>query len=321
MIYYVLIMVKPTEKIIFIQNHEGERTPFDAVELQTRLINCFLTAGLRESSYLAEDIALAVEYTLLTSGRPDPVFGQGELIAAVIRMLEETGFPEVAALFRQDGGEQRVSIDATPEAVTVFLQKFLACSEEIFDRVAREVSRAIEVLGIPEAEPHLYLELARHYERKFAIEGIVGAPIKRSRNRTSATSDEIAAILPPEVRALITEGILRVGEVGEIFPRTRFFFRMEPFARKFRLCAPVTEMEVEPLLFQISRILEQARKTINDALQPPEPLPVQLTIPDMSTFLAEYFGAERGKARKLSDELIRALSFELKDGIYKLTVN
>ena len=93
-------MVKPAEKIIYIQDHEGERVRFDPVELQTRLINCFLTAGLRESSYMAEDIALAVEYTLLNSNRPDAVFGQGELAAAVIRMLEETGFPEVAALFQ-----------------------------------------------------------------------------------------------------------------------------------------------------------------------------------------------------------------------------
>jgi len=314
-------MVKPAEKIIYIQDHEGERVQFDPVELQTRLINCFLTAGLRENSYLAEDIALAVEYTLLNCGRPEPVYGQGELAAAVIRMLEETGFPEVAALFRQNGGDRTVSIDATPEAVGGFLRKFLACSDEIFDRVVHEVSHAVGTLGIAEADPHLYLELARHYERKFAIEGIAGSSVSRLRGRTSATRDEVAAVLPPEVRQLTTEGVLRVGEVNEIFSRIRFFFLMKPFAKKFELVPPVTEMEVEPLLFRMSRVLELGRAAIQDALRPPEPLPVQLTIPDMSGFVADCFGAERGKSRKLAEELAKTLSFELKDGVYKLTMN
>lgn len=322
MVYYIPVMVKPAEKIIYIQNHEGERVPFDPFELQTRLINCFLTAGRRESSYLAEDIALAVEYTLLTSGRPEPVFGQGELIAAVIRMLEETGFPEVAALFRRNDGERRVSIDSTPEAVAEFLRKFLACSDVIFDRVAAEVSRAVGVLGIAEAEPHLYLELARHYERKFALEGLSsGGTAPLLHERPSASREKVAALLPPEARALAAEGVLRVGEVNEIFSRIRFFFLMKPFARKFGLVPPVTEMEVEPLLFRMSRVLEASRAAIDGALRPPEPLPVQLTIPDMSAFLAEYLGAERGKAGKLTDELVRTLSFELKGGVYKLTVN
>ena len=41
----------------------------------------------------------------------------------------------------------------------------------------------------------------------------------------------------------------------------------------------------------------------------------------MSGFITEYFGAEQEKSRKLMDELARTLSFELKNGIYKLSVN
>jgi hypothetical protein len=71
----------------------------------------------------------------------------------------------------------------------------------------------------------------------------------------------------------------------------------------------------------MGRSLELARTAIENALQPAEALPVQLTIPDMSGFVAEYFGAEREKSRKLTEELARTLTFELKDGVYKLTVN
>ena len=55
-------MVKPAEKIIYIQDHEGERVRFDPVELQTRLINCFLTAGLRESCHNS-----CISYSLTSS--------------------------------------------------------------------------------------------------------------------------------------------------------------------------------------------------------------------------------------------------------------
>ena len=190
-------MVKVADTIIYIQDPDGGRAPFDPLTLQTRLINCFLTAGLRENSYMAEDIALAVEYTLLNSNRPELVFGQGELAAAVIRMLEETGFPEVAALYRRTSGERRVAIDSDPDSVAGLLRKFLACSDEaFFDRIAGEVSHAAKTLGITEADPHLSLELARHYERKFALEGIAVDPVARLRGRTAAGREELAAVLP-----------------------------------------------------------------------------------------------------------------------------
>lgn len=315
-------MVKVADKIIYIQDPDGGRTPFDPLTLQTRLINCFLTAGLRENSYMAEDIALAVEYTLLNSNRPELVFGQGELAAAVVRMLEETGFPEVAALYRRTSGERRVAIDSDPASVAGLLRKFLACSDEaFFDRIAGEVTHAARTLGITEADPHLYLELARHYERRFALEGIAGDPVARLRGRTAATREELSAVLPAEARALVTQGILRVNEINEIFSRIRFFFMMRPFAQKFNLSPPVTEMEIEPLLFQMSRTLEQARAAIENAIQLPEPLPVQLSIPDMSQFITEFFGVEQEKSRRLADELAETLCFEFKNGIYKLTVN
>ena len=112
-----------------------------------------------------------------------------------------------------------------------------------------------------------------------------------------------------------------VNEINEIFSRIRFFFMMRPFAKQSQLAAPVTEMEIEPLLFQMSRTLEQARAAIENALELPDPLPVHLSIPDMSQFIIEYFGVEQEKSRRIADELADALCFEFKNGIYKLSVN
>ena len=80
--------------IVEIRNFDGSTEPFDAMALQTRLIGSFLAAGRGDSSFMAEDIALAVEYTLTHVERPEPVFGRGELDAAVIRLLEEANMLE-----------------------------------------------------------------------------------------------------------------------------------------------------------------------------------------------------------------------------------
>ena len=55
-------MVQVVEKRIFLRDADGGVVPFDAGELQTRLIGGFLAAGLREESFMSEEIVLALEY-------------------------------------------------------------------------------------------------------------------------------------------------------------------------------------------------------------------------------------------------------------------
>ena len=295
-------MVKLAERAILIQEFDGSRTVFDPVGLQTRLINCFLAAGLRESSYMAEDIALAVEYTLLNSPRPDSVFGRGELGAAVVRMLEETGFPDVAALFRRNGGETTVTIDAEPGPVTDLL-----CN-------------ATRQLNIRSASPHLLLELARYYERLAESEQ-PPAEIMEAAAAHTVSQSEITALLPPEVRELVDAGVIRVNGISTLFPCIRFFFIMNRFAEKFALTAPVTELEIGPLLYRMSAMLEKARAAIEASLKTPEPLPLYLAVPDMLDFIVVYLGGERSRSEKLGRELARALAAEFTRDVYKLSIS
>lgn len=313
-------MVKLAERAILIQEFDGSRTVFDPVGLQTRLINCFLAAGLRESSYMAEDIALAVEYTLLNSPRPDSVFGRGELGAAVVRMLEETGFPDVAALFRRNGGETTVTIDAEPGPVTDLLHKFLACPPERFQRVVDQVCNATRQLNIRSASPHLLLELARYYERLAESEQPPAEVMEAAAAHTVSQS-EITALLPPEVRELVDAGVIRVNGISTLFPCIRFFFIMNRFAEKFALTAPVTELEIGPLLYRMSAMLEKARAAIEASLKTPEPLPLYLALPDMLDFIVVYLGGERSRSEKLGRELARALAAEFTRDVYKLSIS
>ncbi len=313
-------MVKFADRLIYIQEPDGSRTVFDPVELQTKLINCFLAAGLRDSSYIAEDIALAVEYTLLTSARPEPVVGRGELGTAVVRMLEETGFPDIAALFRRSDAESIVLLDTTPEPVAELLHKFLACSPERFNKITGQVCAAAKLLDFKAASPHLLLELARHYERLAEEETPLLDTVEAGVEPTISQT-EISCCLPPEARELTDAGILRINGISTLFPCIRFFFLMNRFAEKFNWKPPVTELEIEPLLYRTSSVLEAARAAIEEKLAPADPLPLYLSIPDMIDFIVLYGGGDRLRSEKLGRELARALAAELSREVCKLSIS
>lgn len=313
-------MVKLAEKLIQIQEFDGSQVPFDAVELQTKLIHCFLAAGLRDSSYMAEDIALAVEYTLLNSNRPEPVFGRGELGAAVVRMLEETGFPEVAALFRKNGGERLVTIDTGRESVAGLLAKFLACPPERFERIVGKVCDAAKLLRFDAASPHLLLELARHYEQ-LAAEEPIPTETPETPPAPAATQSELYHILPEAAQELVNDGILRINGITPIFSRISFFFMMKPFAEKFHLTPPVTELEVEPLLYRMGEILETARCAIERHLAVSESLPLYLAVPDMLDFIVDYERGERLGSEKLGRELARTLAAGFRCEVNRISIS
>lgn len=313
-------MVKLAERSILIQEFDGSRIVFDPVKLQTRLINCFLAAGLREKSYMAEDIALAVEYTLLNSPRPDCVFARGELETAVVRMLEETGFPDIAAIFRNSSSEILVNIDTTPEAITDLLHKFLACSPERFQKVVTNVCRAVEKLDIQCAPPHLILELARYYERLAESEQPPAQIINRSTPSTISQS-ELIKMLPQEAQELINEGVIRVNGISALFPCIRIFVMMKKFAEKFALTPPLTELELSPLLYQTGMVLEKTRAAIESRPDTPPNMPLYLAIPDMLEFIVKYFGTERKNSGKIGQELAQTLISEFTQEVYRLQIN
>jgi len=310
-------MTEPKPSPIQIQDFDGVRTPFDPLALQTRLIGCFLAAGRQESSPMAEDFALAVEYTLSRAPRPEPVFGRGELDSAVTAMLEETGFPDVARIFRQHGTESIVEIGTDRETVANLLQKHLACPEERFDAVLQETLSALGKLELLNAPPRLILELARCIERRMYS----AAPCRVGSHAPAVTMtrQDIFKVLPPEAKPLVSAGILRISGITTLFARIHFFFLMNEFARSLQLKRPVTELELEPLLYRAGQVLEAARSAIVQAVGSDVKLPTLLAVPDMLDFIVEYTGGDRDHAERLGAELATALASEFRCDLYKLT--
>lgn len=307
-------MVQMVQKQIYLRDSDGGITPFDTGELQTRLIGSFLATGLREESFMSEEIVLALEYTLLKSPRPEAVFSKGEIDTAVIRLLESIGFPEVAHVFRRNGNEQLVRIASDPVTVAGLLVAHLGCSAERAAHISQLVSEALGKLEFSGASPHLILELARHYERNMAENDLLkddvllpGIP------QQTLTRQDIYKLLEPEAKELVDAGVLRINGITTLFPSVRFFFFMKEFARFKKLSFPVTELEIEPLLHNAGNALEKARLAIRDALRHPEELPCCLSLPDIFDFLESCAGStpDTRLAAELASVLTGALDCEL----------
>jgi len=309
-------MVKAITPVrVDVLNFDGTREPFDATELQTRLIGCFLAAGRGDSSFMAEDIALAVEYTLSHVDRPESVFGRGEIDAAVIRLLEEAGLPDVAKIFRRGQPETRLLVGASRETLSGLLRGHLACSAERFERVLGELLAAAEKLGINEASPHLWLELARHFERETEDEE---PPCPEPMIERTLTKDEILGLLPPEALTLYKAGVLRINGITMLFPCIHFYLSMTCFAAAESLRPPVIELQVEPLLYKLSGVLENVRTILTEKLGAEEPLPCILSIPDMLDFIAEFLAVTDG-AEKTAAELGSILSSRVGGELFKIS--
>lgn len=307
-------MVQAASKQIYLRDSDNGIVPFDCGELQTRLIGCFLATGLREESYMSEEIVLALEYTLLNSPRKEPVFGRSEIDAAVIRLLESIGFPEVAVVFRRNGHEQLLRIGCDEVTVAGLLSSHLGCSAERCAHIASLVSGSLDKLGISAAAPHLILELSRHYERDLAENDLLPeSALLPEIPQHALDRQKIYDIIPEEAKKLVNAGILRINGITTLFPSVRLFFFMKDFVLFNGLSAPVTELEIEPLLYSAGEILESARQAIEAELHYPEELPCCLSLPDMFDFLEKFVcsAADMKLAHEFASVLTGAFGCEL----------
>lgn len=311
-------MYKPILRRIFLKDSDGGITPFDPENLLTRLAGAFQSAGQADECYVADDIVLALEYTLRRAPRPELVFSEGEIDAAVIRILESSGFPEAAQAFRSSGcREQLLQLSTTGAALQEFLSAHLGCSQERLVKISEKCSAALQQLNIEAASLHLILELARHYERETAETDLRNTPPQSEKANTVLTRQDIAGLLPPDAAELLKNGVLQISGVSPVFPGIRFFFSMEKFARQHSFNIPVTELELYPALYKTANILEDARKAISDRLAFPDAPPCLMTIPDMFDFLYRMVGCT--KADAMAAELAGILCSEFKAELYQLS--
>lgn len=319
---------------ITILYRDGTSRPFAVEELQAKLLQAFITAGLDEG-YLAEDMALAVELSLIDSERPEKVFAETEINAVVFKILEDSGRPEAAACFRDANPCVSVEVNSEERILHDLLQRYLNLPELQTSAVCAKVLAAAKQLKITSAPPSLYLELGKYYKDK---QFHAASPLKvRSRNTTGVsrkasrrgsalvlTPDHIVSAQTPEIRQWFEDGIFRVGGVGELFPTLHLTFMMHPYVEKCGLALPVSEMLLLPELDHAAQVARGICRAVNLLYlatgRGGENLPVCFTVPDMSRFAWEQLQGAWPGSRGVCMELLGPFKTALNDFQLKVKV-
>ena len=319
-------MIKLANNSIMLTNSDGMTSAFDPERLQSRIIQSFLAAGITES-HLADDISLAVEFSLQKSKRKEKIFTLSEINNSVVRILKDTGFPEIAAIFLRNNACSQLTI--TPEFNTVrkLLQKHFGVNLNSIDELTGKVLSAAQHLNIKNAAPELFIELAKHYEtEEFASEDIepVSLDSWEQDNRWLVSAKTLEQELAVSARSLIDAKVIRLIGVSGMFPSIRIFFMMNEFCRFHGLTGPLTEMVLIPYLFSAGKAIDNCiattdRLTVEQAGQ--KDLPIFITIPDMSSFAAQILDSSWPGVEKDCREMVTPLCNSLSRPLFKLKLS
>ena len=320
-----MLLVSPDNHLTILEP-DGIRHPFDPTALRDCLLRCFLNAGMSENCYLAEELALAIEYAFTHSGRADGCFGRGELDLAVVRVLEDAGLAPVAACYRAGAtGIPSVECQVEPATVGAILRQYLAGGEHSLDELRQQVIRALRLLDIHAASPALLVELGRYYAERRP--GNIPLPPTGPTDRTRPLlPEELLGDLPPTARRLTDAGVIRIAPINRFFPSIRLFCHLQNATEHFRWPQPTTEMLLAPDLARVAQALDLCHQRAaavwatftgnTDRI-----LPVYLTIADIRRFAIDTLGATPDPGDRLLNDIARLLTGCMQTPLEKVMLN
>jgi len=128
-------MIKLCDSAITIIHPDGTRFVFEIEELQSRIIKSCLAAGIRDV-WIAEDISLSIEYALSQEGDSSKIFTLADINFIVVKILEETGYPEVADNFRLQNELEEETVQVSSDVVLDILENNLGLTGNALDSVS-----------------------------------------------------------------------------------------------------------------------------------------------------------------------------------------
>ena len=285
-------MIKLADSSIMLIGPDGLLNVFESDMLQSKIIQSFMLAGVRDI-WLAEDITLAVEYALEQDSREDKVFAVSEINSTVIKILEDSGFPEAAESYRRGNPCSEITLNAEAATVTGLIHRHLGVNGKSLDSLVAKVVQAAGKLEISAASPALYIELAKHFKSEFMpADRLPQAIISKSQKASPwvVSIKELTDKMSSQSRSLVHDKIISLSGVSRLFPAIKVIFRISGLVEMHHLESPLTEMTVAPHLHSIAQALNESISATQSVFKakgeslPEKGLPVILTVPDMSYF-------------------------------------
>lgn len=297
-------MIQLSNTAIMIVRPDSSSIPFDVEEIQTRIIRACIAAGETES-WIAGDISLSVEFALLsTKGR---FIKESDLDSLIIRALEDSGYPHVAADFKRSAAPAAPSdlpVNAKSIQNAVAANLSLPPGERL-DAIVAEVETALRAIGFERCSPRLMLELARQFRDRetSALPPIPlkTHPLKPGGDILLLQQSDFRELGSLNLKDLLSGGTLRIHGISRLFPALRIDVSFPNFADAMELSKPVSELALlsswSRLLSGIDEICEKADHFCRSEQLPVTlPLPLCLNFRDALEFAVNYMNCPQATA-------------------------
>ena len=289
-------MIKLCNSSVITVAEDGSTRLFEPEEIQAKLVTSFIAAGMRDT-WVAEDIALSVEYSLgeLASSK---VFTNQEIDSFVVKVLHEIGLTAVADHYGNAESGNLKTVSISTDKISEVVSRFLGLEGEELFSTSEKVFKACTALGLKEAFPSLLLELSKHYHHEnfeFATKHISLASPKLAEGVWSVSAKDILGHLPEEAGMMVKDKILSFHGISKLFPSIRIDINFANFAKKRNLEAPVTELALIPFFDTLAFAIEQVIETSDNLYNVTEndlELPVYLKFTDAMLFSTKWLGGE-----------------------------
>ena len=317
-------MIKISEKTFFLTDTEGNEVPWSVTDLQSELIYCFVSTGVAQNSCFAEDVALAVEYSLQQAEENGGRISTAEMTDIVIKTLENAGFCNVAECFRKrNSRELEVLYSVNAECL-----KHLALQHGLFGQSADNESvisgaaDAFAAMKIEQAPLGLVIEMLRYFYRHKQSSGRINIPAKKKiKGDYLFYYKDIVNEIPEKMKELVESGAVRVNDVTVYHPSIRIYLDIMSFAELCNAKPVLTEMCWSVYgneLGQSFDALIEAMQKKYAAIGGGRDLPVYLTINNMERFAAHYFGVVDSEDDELAKFVVADLAANMFNTFYKV---
>jgi hypothetical protein len=322
-------MIKLADSTIMVINPNGSKYEFESDEIQSRIIKSCLSAGIKDL-WIAEDISLSIEYALKTARKERKEYTLSDINSIVVKILEETGFPQVAENFKLENSSSEIEIAPDKKILSELIKRHLGLSGNKLNDIVDKVIENSLKMDIDKASPLFFVELAKVFRKKlFSLDEIKPAIVKSSTHLDAwqVTRDYILARVDNETKELVNNKILHTSGVSKLFPAIKVDFRITKFIEQQNLTKPLTELSVIQRFHipaaGINDIVSTAEKLHfkNSALafnDTANRLPVYFSIPDISVFARECLDSSWPEAKEDCEEMLRFLRGMLKCELFKV---
>ncbi len=321
-------MIQLSNTSIMIFRADGSTIPFDVEEIQTRIIRACISSGETES-WIAGDISLSIEFALLST--KNRTIKESDLESMIIRALEDSGYPHVAADFKRSAGTVAVSdIPVNEKTVLTAIAPALSLPEDKLEIVASKVMQALLGIGFEICSPRLMVELARHYRDL----DDTSTPVLRLRSQPLKPGDDVMLLKPSDLHTmasvnlkdLISGGTLRVHGVSRLFAALKIDISLTDFADVMMLTKPVSELALQStwgrLVAAVDELCDKAENYCRNENEPVSlPLPLCLTFRNADKFAVSYMDCPKAVTTECIHGVITDFTNSLKQKPFKINVD